>query len=46
LVPWDKAQEGREAQESWLIFKDHLLEAQEQCIPTKKKMGKNSRRPA
>jgi len=39
-VPWDKAQE------SWLKFKDHLLQAQEQCISTKRKSGKNARRPA
>ena len=45
-VPWDKALEGRGAQESWLIFKDHLLQAQERCIPTKRKSGKNTRRPA
>jgi len=43
-VPWDKALEGRGAQERWLIFKDHLLQAQQQCIPTKKS-GKNARRP-
>ena len=45
-VPWDKALEGRGAQESWLVFKDHLLQAQERCILTKRKSGKNSRRPA
>ncbi|KAM9662778.1 uncharacterized protein ACIBXB_015380 [Morphnus guianensis] len=45
-VPWDKALEGRGAQESWLIFKDHLLQVQERCIPTKRKSGKNARRPA
>jgi len=28
-TPWDKALEGRGAQESWLVFKDHLLQAQE-----------------
>ncbi|KAK4824035.1 hypothetical protein QYF61_009626 [Mycteria americana] len=28
-VPWDTSLEGRGAQESWLIFKDHLLQAQE-----------------
>jgi len=28
-VPWDKALEGREVQESWLIFKNHFLQAQE-----------------
>jgi len=27
---WDKPLEGRGAQDSWLIFKDHLLQAQEQ----------------
>jgi len=36
-IPWDKALEGRGAQESWSVFKDHLLQAQEQCILTKKK---------
>ncbi|GAB0183727.1 hypothetical protein GRJ2_000838000 [Grus japonensis] len=35
-IPWDKALEGRGAQDSWLIFKGHLLQAQERCIPTKK----------
>lgn len=28
-VPWDKALEERGAQESWLIFQDHLLQPQE-----------------
>ncbi|KFV98219.1 hypothetical protein N327_09172, partial [Fulmarus glacialis] len=45
-VPCDKALEGGGPQESWLIFKDHLLQAQEQCIPTKRKSGKKARRPA
>ncbi|KAM9591189.1 uncharacterized protein ACIBXB_006085 isoform 1-T2 [Morphnus guianensis] len=45
-VPWDKALQGRGAQESWLIFKGNLLQAQERCIPTKKKSGKTTRRPA
>ncbi|KGL87978.1 hypothetical protein N301_00234, partial [Charadrius vociferus] len=45
-VPWDKALERRLAWESWLIFKDHLFQAQEQCIPIKRKSGKNARRPA
>ncbi|KFV08917.1 hypothetical protein N340_13153, partial [Tauraco erythrolophus] len=45
-VQWDEALEGRGAQESWLIFKDHLLQAQELCIPTKRKSGRNTRRPA
>lgn len=33
-------------QEGWLIFKAHLLQAQEECISTKKKSHKNIRRPA
>ena len=45
-VSWDKALERRGAQESRLIFKDHVLQAQEGCIPTKRKSGKNARRPA
>ncbi|PKU40564.1 hypothetical protein llap_9133 [Limosa lapponica baueri] len=45
-VPWDKALEGRRAQESWLIFIDHLLQVEEQSIPTKRKLGKNASRPA
>ncbi|GAB0179518.1 cAMP-dependent protein kinase inhibitor alpha [Grus japonensis] len=45
-IPWDKALEGRGAQDSWLIFKGHLLQAQERCNPTKRKSGKNARRPA
>ena len=45
-IPWDKALEGRGAQDSWLIFKGHLLQAQERCIPTRRKSGKNTRKPA
>ncbi|GAB0199653.1 lysine-specific histone demethylase 1A [Grus japonensis] len=45
-VPWDKALEGGGAQDSWLVFKDPLLQAQEQCIPTKRKSGRNAPRLA
>ncbi|KGL89856.1 hypothetical protein N301_01578, partial [Charadrius vociferus] len=45
-VPWDKALKGRGAQDSQLIFKDHLLQAQERCIQMKRKSGKTARRPA
>jgi len=31
-VPWDKAVKVGGSQEIWLIFKDHLLLAQMQCI--------------
>ncbi|GAB0204391.1 hypothetical protein GRJ2_002904700 [Grus japonensis] len=44
-IPWDKALEGRGAQDSWLIFKHHLLQAQERCIPTKRESSKNTKRP-
>jgi len=45
-VQWDKALEGRGAQETWLISKDHLLQAQEQYIPTKRKLRKKAVKPA
>ncbi|GAB0206541.1 mitochondrial enolase superfamily member 1 [Grus japonensis] len=44
-IPWDKALEGRGAQDSWLIFRGHLLQAQERCIPTKRKSSKTTKRP-
>ncbi|KFV12556.1 hypothetical protein N340_13926, partial [Tauraco erythrolophus] len=44
-VRWNEALEGRGAQESWVIFKDHLLQAQERCISKKRKPGRNTRRP-
>ncbi|GAB0177491.1 hypothetical protein GRJ2_000214400 [Grus japonensis] len=44
-IPWDKALEGRGAQDSWLIFKGHLLQAQERCIQTKRKSSKTTKRP-
>lgn len=39
-VTWKVTMEGRGAQEHWKIFKDHLLQAEEQCILTKKKTAK------
>ena len=45
-VPWEAALEGRGAQESWSTFKEHLLQAQQRCIPMKNKSGKKARRPA
>ncbi|GAB0205472.1 mitochondrial enolase superfamily member 1 [Grus japonensis] len=44
-IAWDKALEGRGAQDSWLIFKGHLLQAQQRCIPTKRKSSKSTKRP-
>ncbi|PKU41091.1 glycerol kinase [Limosa lapponica baueri] len=45
-VSWDKALEGRGAQESWVIFKDYLLQSQARCILKKRKSGKNTSKPA
>ncbi|GAB0182061.1 mitochondrial enolase superfamily member 1 [Grus japonensis] len=44
-IPWDKALKGRGTQDSWLIFRGHLLQAQERCIPTKRKSSKNTKKP-
>ncbi|GAB0178004.1 hypothetical protein GRJ2_000265700 [Grus japonensis] len=44
-IPWDKVLEGGRTQDSGLVFKGHLLQAQEGCIPTQKKSGKNTKRP-
>ncbi|KFZ45725.1 hypothetical protein N321_12356, partial [Antrostomus carolinensis] len=45
-IPWDEFLEGRGVQDSWEILKDLFLQAQERCIPMKRKGGKTSRRPA
>uniref|UniRef100_A0A8B9FNR1 Reverse transcriptase domain-containing protein n=1 Tax=Amazona collaria TaxID=241587 RepID=A0A8B9FNR1_9PSIT len=44
-VPCDTALEGRGAQDSWLIFKDQLLQAQERCIPSRRRFSRRARRP-
>lgn len=41
--PWDKSLEGRGA---WLMFKYHLLQAQESSIPKNMMSVKNARKPA
>ncbi|GAB0183643.1 mitochondrial enolase superfamily member 1 [Grus japonensis] len=45
-IPWVKALEGREVQESWSIFKHHFLQAQDQCILKSKKSSKGGVRLA
>jgi len=45
-IPWARALEGREVQESWSLFKHHFLHAQERCNPLRKKSSKGDRRPA
>jgi len=44
-IPWDKVPEGRGDQERWSVLKDHLLQAQERCNLTKRKLDRNARRP-
>jgi len=44
-VTWDKVLEGRGVKESWSVFKNHLLQAQKQCMLRKRMTGKNARRP-
>jgi len=45
-IPWVRALEGREDQESWLLFSHHFFHAQDWCIPTSKKSSKRGKRPA
>ncbi|GAB0208399.1 mitochondrial enolase superfamily member 1 [Grus japonensis] len=45
-VPWESAFEGLGVHECWSVFKNHLLEAQEQAIPLCCKSSKWGRRPA
>ncbi|KFQ45895.1 hypothetical protein N333_10923, partial [Nestor notabilis] len=44
-VLWDIVLEDGGAQDCWFIFKDHQLEAQDCCIPTKRKCSRRARRP-
>lgn len=44
-IPWRIALE-REAQESWLVFKDHLLQTEDGSILTKRKSSENVRKLA
>lgn len=43
-IAWNKALEGRGAQASWRIFKDHVHQVQELWIPTKRKTDEMTRR--
>jgi len=45
-IPWVRALERRGIQESWSLFNDHFLHAQDRCIPVSKKSSKGGRRPA
>lgn len=45
-IPWARTLEGKGALESWLIFKHRVLQAQDRCIPMRKKSSKGGKRPA
>lgn len=45
-IPQRITLEGRGIQESWLIFKDHFIQAQDLATPTNRKTCKDRRRPA
>lgn len=38
-IQWEQVLR-KEKYKTWLLFKDHVLQAQEQCIPMSKKLGK------
>lgn len=42
-IPWEAALKGKGAHESWQVFKDSILTAQEQSIPMLRKTSRRSR---
>jgi len=44
-IPWVRTLEGRGVQESWSLFKYHILHAQDRCITLRNKSSKRGRRP-
>ncbi|XP_065409830.1 uncharacterized protein LOC135972960 isoform X1 [Chrysemys picta bellii] len=45
-IPWENNMKGKGVQESWLYFKESLLQLQEQTIPMCRKNSKYGRPPA
>ena len=45
-IPWDAVLKDKGVEESWLLFKDALLKAQEVSIPLNKKVGRRDRKLA
>lgn len=43
IKSFTEVQEGKEAQDIWLTFKDHFFQAQDWRIPKCKKSGKGGR---
>ncbi|XP_048787424.1 uncharacterized protein LOC125686903 [Lagopus muta] len=44
-VSWARVLEGKGACESWSAFKQLFFQAQDRCVPVRKKSGKGGRRP-
>jgi len=45
-VPWEAALKGKGVQEGWTVFREEVLKAQEQSIPTCRKMSRRGIRLA
>ncbi|KAK4816911.1 LOW QUALITY PROTEIN: hypothetical protein QYF61_024921 [Mycteria americana] len=45
-VPWEAALKGKGVQQGWTFFKEEVLKAQEQAVPTCRKTSRQGRRPA
>jgi len=45
-IPWDAVLKDKDVEESWLLFKDALLKAQEVSIPLNWKVGRCDRKLA
>jgi len=45
-IPWEKVLKGKVVQEGWTLFKQVVLKAQEQAVPTCHKTKRRERRPA
>lgn len=43
VIPWETVTKGKDAQNSWLIFKDDLLRAQEWSFGMYGKLSKHDR---
>jgi len=45
-IPWDAVPKDKDVEESWLLFKDAFLKAQELSVPLNKKVGRGGRKLA
>ena len=45
-IPWNAVLKDKDVEESWLLFKDAFLRAQELSVPLNKKVGRGGRKLA